>query len=65
MVGNIGSVIAPLLLTFKDKIPWLPNTINCLIAVIGAFVTMKFPETTGVDMMATVKEAEYFYKHGK
>jgi len=65
VVGNIGSVIAPLLLTFKDKIPWLPNTINCLIAVIGAFVTMKFPETTGVDMMATVKEAEYFYKHGK
>jgi len=65
VVGNVGSIVAPLLLTFKETVPWLPSTINCLIAVVGAMVTMRFPETTGVDMMGTVEEAEYFYKHGR
>jgi len=65
MVGSTGSIVAPLILNYKRTIPWLPGTVDCLIATAGAVVTMQLPETTGIDMMSTVGEAEYFYKHGR
>ena len=65
VVGSTGSIVAPLLLTFKQTVPWLPGTVDCLVATAGAVVTMRLPETTGVDMMSTVGEAEYFYEHGR
>ena len=60
--GHFGSILAPLLLGLQDAIPWLPYTILGVLGVVGAAISLSFPETTGVDMMETVEEAEKFYR---
>merc|ERR1719427_920599 len=62
VAGRFGSILAPLLLGLQDAIPWLPYTILGVLGVVGAAISLSFPETTGVDMMETVEEAEKFYK---
>jgi len=67
VVGRLGSIIAPMLVGLQDTVSWLPNTILGVLGVVGAVISLSFPETTGIDMMATVEEAEDFYqgkRHG-
>ena len=62
VVGRLGSIIAPMLVGLQDTVSWLPNTILGVLGVVGAVISLSFPETTGIDMMATVEEAEDFYQ---
>jgi len=62
VAGRFGSILAPLLLGLEAAVPWLPYTILGVLGVVGAGVSLSFPETTGVDMMETVEEAEKFYR---
>lgn len=62
VVGRIGSIIAPLLLALQGKIAWLPNTILGALGIVGALMSFTFPETTGLDMMESIEEAERFYQ---
>lgn len=59
--GRVGSIIAPLLVGLQSQISWLPGSIFGALAILGAVVSLRFPETTGIDMMSTIEEAEDFY----
>lgn len=60
-VAQIGAVIGPAFILLQNDIPWLPNCIFAFLSIFGGLITLCLPETNGIELTETIKEAELFY----
>lgn len=61
MSARIGSIISPAIIELQTFGDWLPNTVFGILAIVGGIVSLWFRDTTGMEMMETIEEAEMFY----
>jgi len=65
LAARIGSISAPFILGLQQTIKWLPSSLFSFLGFTAAFVSLVFPETSNIECMESITEAEYFYKHKK
>jgi len=44
---------------------WLPNVIFVVLCLLGAILSLFFPETRGINMIESIEDAEVFYAESK
>lgn len=62
MCCRIGSMVAPFVAGLSLVQPWIPPTIFAVIAIGGAVLCLRLPETLGCKLPDTLDEAEEFGK---
>jgi len=60
--GRIGGVLAPLVNGLSKSIGWLPMVIFGVLGSLQVLSTFWMPETLGIQMLATLDQAEDFYQ---
>jgi len=60
MNGRIGAILCPYvaLLSSSTGLPWLPFCVFAITSISSGFLILFLPETVGVELPRTVKEAE-------
>ena len=59
--ARLGGIIAPLVIAVQGTISWLPNVIFCIASFLAAGLALSMPDTTKMNMMESIEEAENFY----
>ena len=59
--ARLGGIIAPLAIAVPETISWLPNVIFCVASFLAAGLALTMPDTTKINMMESIEEAEDFY----
>lgn len=61
MAGRIGGICAPFINNYWESIPWFPPTIFGAFCIVGGFLLLLLPETSGRPLMSTIEEANAYY----
>jgi len=63
MTSRVGSMISPFVLQLQSSLPWFTQTLFGTFSILSGFATMLYPETSNVEFIDNLDQAEEFYKN--